>query len=88
MNGETEDQSPQNGTEPMETASSSLGGGGGVRGGPRRAATVHGTRFNRSSYQEAVKTDEVRAPKIFGKSGKFCEWDKNFEHSTKFFANF
>lgn len=79
MNGETEDQSPQNGTEPMETTSSSLaGGGGGGRGGPRRAATVHGTRLNRSSYQEAVKTDEVRTPTFFGKGAKFCEWHKTF----------
>ena len=66
MNGESEDQTPssQNGTEPMETETLSVGtaGGGGVvlrDRGKRRAATVHGTRPQRSSYHEAVRNDEV-----------------------------
>jgi hypothetical protein len=70
MNGESDDQtttsSSQNGTEPMETETLSVstagGGGGGVvlrDRGKRRAATVHGSRPQRSSYHEAVRTDEI-----------------------------
>ena len=71
MNGDTEDQTPQNGTEPMETENVSGGGGLGlglgVGGGSvalrdrgkRRAATVHGTRPHRSSYHEALQSEEV-----------------------------
>ena len=90
MNGESDDQtttsSSQNGTEPMETETLSVstagGGGGGVvlrDRGKRRAATVHGSRPQRSSYHEAVRTDEVmntsrRMHGIFGERKRAYNW--------------
>ena len=63
MNGDTEEQT-QNGPEPMDTSEPGSGAGGGgsvalrVR---KKAATIHSSRPNRTSYHEALRMDEVPA---------------------------
>ena len=62
MNGESEDQTTQNGTEPMDMFESNSGSGGGSVAfrGKRKAATIHGPHTtNRTSYHEAMRLDEV-----------------------------
>ena len=59
INGDSEEQT-QNGTEPMDTSESSVGSGSVALRPKRKAATIHVSHpQQRSSYHEAVRSNEV-----------------------------